>query len=489
MPHGATGEIAPAHDAPASSGVASGLDLPPIVSVRDLAKFLRISEKALRHRVGRGQVPPPFRNGKALAWMREAVITWIWECGRAAGPAMKIKTRPYANDTTRFHVDIRFMNPCNENDEIRRRLVAPPGLDDKQARLWGERQVPLILRELVGLKGDAANGAPMKETHTRAPRMTLVAFYESRFLPEHVALQKRATQDGYYSVYTNHIAPLLGDLPLAAIDEDRISTFRAELRKRIGVNTTNLVLSKLAKMLRFAKKRKLLAVLPDVEKLPSPRPEPKRVFSDDQIAQLNDAAAERSSESLLICLLALDGNLRVSEICALEWEDVDFDAGTIIIRHNVYKGERQTPKGEIKTLAVSKAVMRALTKHQKRRLEADEPEGPLVLYRRSQHTDWQWAAHTPHSVSHALNATQERGQVARSGPHLLRHTGLTRLARLGANPYIVQSMARHARLQTTQAYLHLQQCTVSREAADLLDTAADKPRGKRLANQAKPRRK
>jgi integrase len=306
--------------------------------------------------------------------MREAVITWIWECGRAAGPAMKIKTRPYANDTTRFHVDIRFMNPCNENDEIRRRLVAPPGLDDKQARLWGERQVPLILRELVGLKGDAANGAPMKETHTRAPRTTLAAFYESRFLPEHVALQKRATQDGYYSVYTNHIAPLLGDLPLTAIDEDRISTFRAELRKRIGVNTTNLVLSKLAKMLRFAKKRKLLAVLPDVEKLPSPRPEPKRVFSDVQIAQLNDAAAERSSESLLICLLALDGNLRVSEICALEWEDVDFAAGTIIIRHNVYKGERQTPKGEIKTLAVSKAVMRALTKHQKRRLEADEPE-------------------------------------------------------------------------------------------------------------------
>ena len=402
---------------------------------------------------------------------------------------MKIKTRPYANDTTRFHVDIRFMNPCNENDEIRRRLVAPPGLDDKQARLWGERQVPLILRELVGLNGDAANGAPMKETHTRAPRMTLAAFYESRFLPEHVALQKRATQDGYYSVYTNHIAPLLGDLPLAAIDEDRISTFRAELRKRIGVNTTNLVLSKLAKMLRFAKKRKLLAVLPDVEKLPSPRPEPKRVYSDDQIAQLNDAAAGRSSESVLICLLALDGNLRVSEICALEWEDVDFAAGTIIIRHNVYKGERQTPKGEIKTLAVSKAVMRALTKHQKRRLQAGEPEGPLVLYRCSQHTGWQWDAHTPHSVSHALNATQQRGQVARSGPHLLRHTGLTRLARLGANPYIVQSMARHARLQTTQAYLHLQQCTVSREAADLLDTAADKPRGKRLANQAKPRRK
>ena len=125
MPHGATGEIAPAHDAPASSGVASGPDLPPIVSVRDLAKFLRISEKALRHRVGRGQVPPPFRNGKALAWMREAVITWIWECGRAAGPAkMKITLRPYTNDKTRFHVDIRFMRrrwPTRRSRRTRRR--------------------------------------------------------------------------------------------------------------------------------------------------------------------------------------------------------------------------------------------------------------------------------------------------------------------------------------------------------------------------------
>ncbi|MBL9104947.1 MAG: site-specific integrase [Myxococcales bacterium] len=399
---------------------------------------------------------------------------------------MKITTRPYANDTTRFHVDIRFMNPCNEHDTIRRRLVAPPGLDDKQARAWGERQLPLILRELVGATGDAANVAP-KETPARGPRMTLAEFYDSRFMPEHVALHKRATQDGYHSLYANHIGPLLGDVALADIDEDRISTFRADLRKRIGVTTTNLVLSKLAKMLRFAKKRKLIAVLPEVEKLPSPKRKPKPVFSDQQIAQLNDAAAGRSSESLLICLLALDANLRVSEICALEWSDISFAEGTVTVQHNVYKGETQEPKGEIRTIALSKAVKRALAKHQQRKLQEGEPQGPLVLYRNSQHTGWEWEQHTPHSIRHALNESQARGELRRSGPHLLRHTGLTRLARLGATPYTVQSMARHARLQTTQDYLHLQQVAVSREAADLLDNAAAKPRGKRVAKRANAR--
>lgn len=174
--------------------------LPEVVYVPDLAAFLRISEKAVRHRAARGQLPRPFKSGKALAWTREDVITWLRECGRAAGPAkMKIKLRPYAHDTTRFHVDIRFMNPTVANETIRRRLVAPPGLDEKQARTWGERQVPLILRELVGGSSNAGTVESQKESSTipRAPRMTLAEFYERRFLPEHVALQKRATRDSW----------------------------------------------------------------------------------------------------------------------------------------------------------------------------------------------------------------------------------------------------------------------------------------------------
>ena len=125
----ASHEITPALGG-ASNYIARDIsELPTVVYVPDLARFLRISEKAVRHRAARGQVPRPFKSGKALAWTREDVLTWLRECGRAAGPAkMKITLRPYTNDKTRFHVDIRFMNPCNEHDTIRRRLVAPPGL-------------------------------------------------------------------------------------------------------------------------------------------------------------------------------------------------------------------------------------------------------------------------------------------------------------------------------------------------------------------------
>ncbi|MBK8260511.1 MAG: hypothetical protein IPK80_04135 [Nannocystis sp.] len=125
--------------------------LPAVLYVPDLAELLRISEKAVRHRAARGLVPPPVKLGRALAWTREVVLAWLRDSGRAAGTVdVKITLRPYAKDKNRWQIDIRLMNPSQPQTEIRRRMVAPGGHDQKQARTWGERQVAALLRELVG---------------------------------------------------------------------------------------------------------------------------------------------------------------------------------------------------------------------------------------------------------------------------------------------------------------------------------------------------
>lgn len=180
---------------------------------------------------------------------------------------MKITLRPYAKDKNRWQIDIRLMNPCNPEHEIRRRMVAPSGHDPKQARAWGERQVAALLRELVGETGAKETevappalveaprkGAPGREADkTRAGSMTLAEFYKTRFEPEHVALLKPATRDYYRKMWALHIGPGLGELPLVAIDDDRISAFRAGLRKKLAASTSNIVLAKVARMLRFAR--------------------------------------------------------------------------------------------------------------------------------------------------------------------------------------------------------------------------------------------
>ena len=463
--------------------------LPPVLYVPDLAAFLRLSEKAVRHRTARGQLPAPMRLGKALAWTRDVVLGWLRDSGRSARTAdMKITLRPYTKDPSRWQLDIRLMNPCNPEQELRRRLVAPAGMDPKQARQWGERQVSSLLRELVVDQREPApiEIAPARKEPPLAARpptvtMTLAELYTKRFEPEHVALQKPATRDYYAKMWRKHIRPLLGDLPLAALDDDRLSAFRAALHKRLAASTANVVLSKVGKMLRFARKIRLITTLPTIERLPVPRKRPKAVYSEDAIAALVAAARRRGPDALVVCLLALDMGLRVSEICALEWDDVDLRDGTLVIQHNVYRGERQTPKGNIGKLALTTALRDALLE-----LRPDR-RGPLVVYRSTPFTGGAWAPHTPNSIRYLLNLIQQDVGLTPSGPHFLRHTALTRLANLGASVYVVQAVARHAHLQTTQSYLHTQQVGLSREAARLLDSAARASGfGNGLATQATP---
>ncbi len=305
-----------------------------------------------------------------------------------------------------------------------------------------------------------------RSRRARKAEMTLAEFYEQRFEPEHVRLQKPATQDGYSSVFRGHIGPLLGELPLTAIDDERAMWFRAQLHGRMKASSANTVIGKLNAMLRFARKSKLITSRPELRPLPTPRKRPKRVYSDVEIQALVRAAEASGPEAAVICLLALDMGLRVSEICALEWADIDLERGAITVQNNTYRGKKQTPKGVIGTLVMTARLRRALLAYRD-----VAPPGSLVLYRQTAHTGMQPAAHTDHSIRYLLNKLQDAAGLARSGPHLLRHTALTRLARLGASIYEVQAVARHSRLETTQAYLHMQQVTLARDAARLLDRA------------------
>ncbi len=474
----------------AGSGLLEGL--PEILYVKDLAALLRISELAVRRRAKRGAIPQPLHLGRSLAWTREGVLDWLRDGGRPAGTVkMKITLRPYAKDKSRWTIDIRLMNPCTQNQEVRRRYVAPAGLDQTQARAWGERKVPTLLRELVGDAGEhdavpmipAVVATPRKETattinNTITKPVTLAEFYLQRFVPEHVALLKSATRDHYKFTWAKHIAPALGDLPLIAIDDNRLSTFRAGLRKHLAATTANIARAMLMKILRFACKMKVMSVVPTFERIPEPRKLPKNVFSEEQIAKLLAAARQQGTDVLVILLLAIDAGLRVSEICALQWGDIDMRVGSVLVQRNVYQGEFQTPKGRIGKLALTKALHTALVAHH----QANGHHGPLVLYRGVGTVGVQ--AHTPGSIRNAIHKVQDSVGFKRTGPHLLRHTALTRLADLGASVFIIQAVARHSNIKTTQDYLHTQQALLSREAANLVDNRPGPDFGNALATLA-----
>jgi len=57
-------------------------------------------------------------------------------------------------------------------------------------------------------------------------------------------------------------------------------------------------------------------------------------------------------------------------------------------------------------------------------------------------------------------------------PHKVRHTGGTAKARNGAPGWVVQASLRHARLSTTQMYVHLDAADTAHQAARYAATSS-----------------
>ena len=436
--------------------------LPEIVYVRDVARWLRTTEKAVRDRVRREQLPKPGRVGKRLAWSRALLHDWARECGRVAGtPHMSITLRPYFKDKTRYHVDMQLEHPI-DHVPLRKRIAAPAGLDERQAHRWGEKELEKWLKLLAlpnPRQEDRTTEALPSEPREKC-ELTFDVFYRERFEPKYVRFQRPATQAGYDTLWRNHLSDL-GSMPLRAIDVDRIDTLKSDMAKKgLEPSYINLAISKLAKMLRWALHRRLIAGIPLIEFIkvdPKTRPH----YAAEQIDELRQALAKLPPEDVIVFILAFECGMRTGEIAALRWTDVDMTRGFIKVAITLYRGKEGPCKGKVAPVGITAALADALRRIERR--------GPRVLYRCSQHTKWQWAEHSQHSVKVALHHLQRIVKFDLTGLHILRHSGITYLADQGEDVYTVQAFARHARLDTTQGYIHQSEQRLAGKAARTFD--------------------
>lgn len=134
---------------------------------------------------------------------------------------------------------------------------------------------------------------------------------------------------------------------------------------------------------------------------------------------------------------------RVSELCGLDFKDIDYERQTIRV---LGKGNKE------RTIPIGNPAMRAL----KDWLAGGRPSlakstsaNALFLGSRGKRID-------PRTVRTVVyNALMALEGVGRLGPHALRHTAATHLLEGGADLRTVQEILGHASLATTQIYTHV----------------------------------
>jgi len=165
-----------------------------------------------------------------------------------------------------------------------------------------------------------------------------------------------------------------------------------------------------------------------------------RPWSDAELAAMLASCDTPELESLI--LLAADAGLRLAEVCALVWDDVNLTDRTLTVR--LGKG------GTTATLPMSLRLTESL--------------------RRSKNGTVRVIPHTHRDVQRAMDSLIVRAGVEKRGRgyHALRHTAGTRAARVGG-VLAAQRLLRHRNLNTIQIYARL----ADDELRDVVETMGE----------------
>ncbi len=174
------------------------------------------------------------------------------------------------------------------------------------------------------------------------------------------------------------------------------------------------------------------------------------VFSRAEVGQVFQSLAAADDwlaprDRALVELLYGTG-LRRAEVRRLDVTDLDLDGGSARVRGKGGREDLQplTPPvvAAIRTYLPLRASLRAVRRHR-------EPGEALFLTYCGQRISRETVGEL---VKHRVTAA---GLTVRANPHKWRHTFLTHLHQEGADIRLVQVLARHKSIQTTQRYVHV----------------------------------
>jgi integrase/recombinase XerD len=160
----------------------------------------------------------------------------------------------------------------------------------------------------------------------------------------------------------------------------------------------------------------------------------RKLLSEEEVIRLINGGLSARDEAIVRVLYS--SGMRVSELCALRWQDVvaTGDKAVLVIRG---KG------GKTRESGISTAAYRAMLNIKP---EFTEPSAPVFTSNRNR-------AMSRDSVHHIFeNLSKKIGKDI--SPHWMRHSHVSHALARGANPVDVQEQVGHSSLQVTTGYAH-----------------------------------
>lgn len=274
---------------------------------------------------------------------------------------------------------------------------------------------------------------------------------------------KESTYTRYVRNIEKYILPRIGKLPMYKLDVVMLGSFTDSLLINGGTNggklsakTVSDILSVLKSCLQYGKEKGYPC--PDLSLIKQPKIKNKEIVT---ITGSNKQNLERLlwSSGDRVCsgvLLSLYTGLRIGELCALKWSDINFQDATLTVSRTVERiaktnalSDKKTKLviGEPKTPASYRVI--PLPEFLLDHLKQYRSESNLyVLSGKSIPTE-------PHTFYVCYKRFMKRNNIGNYTFHALRHTFATTCVELGFDPKSLSEILGHSNVATTmRCYVH-----------------------------------
>jgi len=333
-------------------------------------------------------------------------------------------------------IDVYVRLPGRKPRRIRRRSP----VQTKKGAAAYERQI---------LEAEYRLGGKEERTFGDFARNELKAYARANNSPAEIDRKKKALE--------THLLPFFQHMYLRDITAREVEAYKAEkTAAKLAPKTIANHLSVLRRALTLAREYKEIDVVP-VVKAP---PVPEQPFDFLTFEEADAFIAAASPKWKAMVTVAIRTGLRIGELRALRWEDVELERGVLHVRRNAtIDMKTKAPKNNrFRDVPLSEEARAALRGHRHLR-------GPLVFCCSD------GAMFEEYECKPGVKTTSKKAIGRTVYWHVLRHTFASHLAMRGVSLRTIQELMGHQSITQTQRYAHLSP-NVPREAVKLLDMPA-----------------
>lgn len=334
-----------------------------------------------------------------------------------------------------------------------RYIISLPGKGKQQKSVYGK-----TYSEVKRKRGLALEAASCPISNSTRPKNVsekkelLFGDVVNEWLSKIESAKKPSTYIKYRHIYNTYLENILLEYPLSDLDADHFQNILAAQTADCSESIQKSIYSVVSGILNYSAENYHTPLVPFKRKISIPSGKKLNIYSHTEQTALLRYLYEDMDIKKMGIVLCLSTGLRLGEICALKWEDIDLRSKILNVNHTVQR------------ISVNNMLSKTVLCEGKPKTSCSQREIPLsdemiLLLSRFRHPNKyvlnNSAPLEPRTYQYQFKKYQDQAGISCKNFHVLRHTFATNCIGNGVDIKSLSEILGHSNVQITlNKYLH-----------------------------------